>query len=229
MSLEWPPDEPKWIDVRSMLENGGARFGGGRDFVVCDRPPSRTLAVVGRPPEQLVTQGIGAAAERYEVLSQEENVDYVRELFPDRTPEALEMYALVDEPPPPPRDGPEVRLLSGTDSLEHLPAWLEREMIWARAQFRVFAVFDAGRPVSFAYAHRSTRTYADTSIDTVEAYRRRGYARAACLHLFADVRERGLRPTWGAYASNDASKALAAQLGFQPAGRIYGFRAPATS
>ncbi len=229
MSLEWPPDEPKWIDVRSMLENGGARYGGGRDFVVCDRPPSRTLAVVGRPPESLVMRGIGATADRFEVLGQEENVNYVRELFPDRTPEALEMYALVEEPAPPPRRSPKVRLLAGTDPLDHLPASLEREMIWARAQFRVWSVFDGRRPVSFAYAHRSTRTYADTSIDTVAEYRRRGYARAACLHLFADVRERGLWPTWGAYASNDASRALAAKLGFQPAGRIYGFKAPATS
>jgi len=212
-----------------MLENGGARFGGGRDFVVCDRPPSRTLAVVGHPRESLVTQGIGAAAERFEVLAQEDNVDFVCELFPDRTAEALEVYALVEEPVRPPRRGPAVRLLAGTDPLDHLPAALEREMIWARAQFRVFSVFDRGRPVSFAYAHRSTRTYADTSIDTVEEYRRRGHARAACLYLFADVRERGLWPTWGAYASNEASRALATQLGFQPAGRIYGFRAPATS
>ncbi len=229
MSLEWPPDEPKWIDVRSMLENGGARFGGGRDFVVCDAPPSRTLAVVGHPPRALVSQGIAAAADRFEVLAQEDNLDFVKELFPERTAEALEMFALVDEPPAPPPGGPEVRLLTGADPLGHLPAPLEREMIWARGQFRVWAVIADGWPVSFAYAHRSTRTFADTSIDTAPDYRRRGYARAACLHLFADVRERGMRPTWGAYASNAASRSLAAKLGFQSAGRIYGLRAPATS
>lgn len=223
MSIEWPPDEPVWVDVRSMLEAGGARFGAGTDYVVCDPPPTYTLAVVGRPAPALIERALAAAAPRAEVLAQDDNLEYVRPLLPGREPEAVEMFAHTGDVPALPVQPP-VRRLSVDDPLSHLPENLREEMARARKTRRVWTAFDGGRAVSFAYAHRETGTVADVSIDTLEGHRRKGCAYAAALHLLYDLADRALAPSWGAYTSNDASKRLARRLGFEPTGRIWGLR-----
>jgi len=223
MSIEWPPDEPVWIDVRSMLEAGGARFGDGGDYVVCDPPPTYSLAVVGRPGAELMAQALAIAAARVEVLAHDANLEHVRGLVPERVAEAVQMYAHPGQYPPVPVQPP-VRRLTVDDPLSHVPAHLRAELERARMSKPVWSAFEGGHAVCFAYAHRETRTLADISIDTLEGYRRKGYAFAASAHLIHDLADRGLRPTWGAYESNDASQRLAARLGFVPAGRLWGLR-----
>lgn len=227
MSIEWPPDEPIWIDVRSMLETGGARLGAGTDYVVCDPDPTHTIAVVGRPDRALVDKALAGAAPRAEVLAQEDNLDYVRDILPGYKAEAVVMHAHSGDFAALPVHPP-CRRVTVDDPLDHLPERLRAEMERARRRTALFSGFAAGRAVSFAYAHRETRTLADTSIDTLDGHRQQGHARAACLHLFHSLADRGITPTWGAYDSNDASKRLAIKLGFVPVGHIWGLQPPST-
>jgi RimJ/RimL family protein N-acetyltransferase len=221
MSIEWPPDEPMWVDVRSMLESGGPRFGDDANFVICDNAPIHTIAVVGKPSRALFDRAVEAAEPRFEVLCQTGNLDWVRSgLVPGWVAENIIMHEHRGLLPPPPA-APPVRRVTADDPLEHLPEKMRREMERARVRHVLFAAFADGTAVSFAYAHRRTSTLADISIDTLAEYRRRGYARAACLHLFHHLASIGLRPTWGAYESNTASLVLAAKLGFERVGTIW--------
>lgn len=82
------------------------------------------------------------------------------------------------------------------------------------------ARFVDGRPVSFCYPCWSTEALWDISIDTVEAYRRRGCAADAVRFMIHHMRASGRDPVWGAVESNAASLGLAAKLGFEPVDAI---------
>jgi GNAT superfamily N-acetyltransferase len=57
-------------------------------------------------------------------------------------------------------------------------------------------------------------------VDTLEAWRRRGLGRACVEFLIDHMRRHGKEPVWGAIASNAASLAVAARLGFEPVDRL---------
>jgi GNAT superfamily N-acetyltransferase len=75
-------------------------------------------------------------------------------------------------------------------------------------------------PVAFCYPVFETETLWDVSVDTLEAWRRRGLARACVEFLIDHMRRHGKEPVWGALVSNTASLALAASLGFGPVDRL---------
>jgi RimJ/RimL family protein N-acetyltransferase len=76
------------------------------------------------------------------------------------------------------------------------------------------AVWADGRPVSFCYPVWQTETLWDVSIETLETYRRRGFAARAARTMIRHMRQTGRAPVWGALDTNVASRALAAKLGF---------------
>jgi hypothetical protein len=116
----------------------------------------------------------------------------------------------------PPRTiaGLTIRPLTAGDPIDHLPDELRGEIERALADETVFAGFVDGVAVSFSYSASCTETWADISIDTIEAQRGRGIGAAVAARLIDDIVARGLAPVWGAVESNAASLALAAKLGF---------------
>jgi len=115
-----------------------------------------------------------------------------------------------------------VRRLSPRDDLGHVPAHLRDELECACATREVFAAFCDGTPVSFAYVSLATERHGDLSIDTLDAFRRRGFGAAALRPVIAGLLARGMHPVWGAIESNGGSLALARSLGFtQPAGTLW--------
>ena len=78
------------------------------------------------------------------------------------------------------------------------------------------AAFADGRPVSFCYAADETEGLWDISIDTLEPYRRQGYAARCVSYMVEEMRRRGKEPVWAAEVSNHPSMRLAAKLGFVP-------------
>jgi hypothetical protein len=115
-----------------------------------------------------------------------------------------------------------VRKLSARDVLSQLPSDLRREIDKARATRDVYAAWKDGLPASFAYVSHETERHGDLSIDTLEAFRRRGLAVAALRPVLADLRSRGKHPVWGAIESNTASLALARAIGLtEPAGTLW--------
>ena len=115
-----------------------------------------------------------------------------------------------------------VRLLSPSviEAMDHAPADLKEELIYAVKRAPVAATFIGQLPVAFCYAGSQTESLWDISIDTLAEYRNRGYA-ALCVSFLTDYfLRKGLAPVWGAVESNVPSMRLAAKLGFIPVDRI---------
>jgi predicted GNAT family acetyltransferase len=83
-----------------------------------------------------------------------------------------------------------------------------------------------GVAASFCYAGSTTETLWDVSIDTLEPFRRQGYAGLCVAYVVDQMNREGKRPVWGAVESNEASLRLASKLGFKPVDRITVFERP---
>jgi hypothetical protein len=82
----------------------------------------------------------------------------------------------------------------------------------------------ADRLVSIAHTSARTPRACELGINTLEAERRHGYARAATTLWTALVGQQGLVPIYSAFAWNSASLRLAEAVGYTPA--IYGVYGP---
>jgi RimJ/RimL family protein N-acetyltransferase len=120
------------------------------------------------------------------------------------------------------RSGPEARLLDEREygQLDNLPPILRGELRDACQYSPIASAFADDRPVSFCYSGWETESHWDVSIDTLDAYRRRGFGTAACLCLIRHFAVRGKTAVWGALESNPASTSLAFKLGFTPVDRL---------
>ena len=92
------------------------------------------------------------------------------------------------------------------------------------ANTAVFILFE--RPAAFCYAGAVTESLWDVSIDTLEPYRRQGYATRCAAFVIEQMRAAGKEPVWGSLFSNVASAQLAARLGFVPVDTIVVFARP---
>lgn len=195
---------------------------GGRGALVS--APDEAVAVVVRwdDVEELAGSLI-AVPSTFTLLAPPEAEEIVTSLAPGRDRCGATLFGLeadrvsLDVP----RD-PRARLLVPEDRplLDRLPSDLREEIAAAFEYSPMSAAFDEGRPVSFCYAAWETETLWDVSIDTLPAWRRRGYACAAAVELIEHFLARGKRPVWGAADTNSASAALAVRLGFHPVDRL---------
>ena len=109
-----------------------------------------------------------------------------------------------------------------------MPDPLRNELaIESRAGTPITAALLEARPVAFCYAGAITETLWDVSIETLEPYRRRGFAAQCAAYLIRRLAKVGKRPVWGATASNAPSARLAAKLGFTPVDSLMVFMRPA--
>ena len=80
------------------------------------------------------------------------------------------------------------------------------------------AVVVGGAAVSLCLSSRVTPRAHEAGLETVEAYRGRGYAVRAAAAWAAEVRRRGRIPLYGTSWENHASRAVARRLGLVPYG-----------
>jgi RimJ/RimL family protein N-acetyltransferase len=105
-----------------------------------------------------------------------------------------------------------------------LSSTLRQELlVEADAGTPIPAAFADGRPVAFCYPGSVTERWWDISIDTIDAYRRRGYAARCVSFCIEEMARAGKQPVWGALESNPPSLRLAAKVGFEPVDRIFVF------
>jgi RimJ/RimL family protein N-acetyltransferase len=220
------PDEPRWLETRAMLASGRATVTGGDTveggFVVrVVHGAVSAVAVVGQPPPEAIVAAVAGTTELTPVLAQPVDAPHVARALRDggwtRERAILHRRDTATSFTAPAAD---VRLLSTSDSLEHLPAGLRHEMTHAQAFAPVAAVIVDGRPVSFCYPVWTTERLWDVSIDTLEAHRGRSLGAAAVMFMMDAMRRNGREPVWGALESNQASLRLGAKLGFKPVGEI---------
>lgn len=219
------PDVPRWVEARSALLSGRAEVlglsGNRRNFVVRSlREP--LVMVVGRPEAPFIAEAAAREPDAT-VLAPEEFSDHVAGALPGWQAVGATIYGWPLGVPLPAGDpGRDVRpLRPRAEDLGHVPDGLRDQLLrasdWATM---IMAVHAGGGPVSFCYDAATTETLWDVSIDTLEPYRGRGFARRVCQAMIAAMGTRGKLPVWGAADDNEPSRRLAARLGFVPADRV---------
>ncbi len=220
------PDEPRWVETRWMLRERRATVAGltgdRRHFVAsCTQRP--LIAIVGRPDHPFIAGAAQRAPREAEALAADEHGDYAARALDGWRRVVAHIFGWPDALPVPVAPDPgEARLLGPAEvaALQHVPRVLHEELVGAVEYSPVAGAFAGGAPVAFCYASGITETLWDVSVDTLEAFRRRGLAQRAFRCLAATMRGRGKWPVWGALEWNAPSLALAATLGFRPSGRL---------
>lgn len=220
------PDVPRWIEARGMLlSQRGAIVppprGGPVALVATD---DDALAVVVRWDDvEELAGSLVAIPSSFTVLAPLEAEAVLTRLVPGRDRCGATLFTLGETRntlgvAPDPR----ARMLAPDDRhfLDRLPDDLRDEIVLAFPHTPMSAAFEGGKPVAFCYAAWETETLWDVSIDTLPGWQRRGCGRAAAVALIDHFLARGKRPVWGAADTNDASAALAVNLGLQPVDRL---------
>jgi len=221
----------------------GLEEDGGLSFVVRD-PPSGSIAVVGAPRRDMIQEAASLSGRDAEIIAQFQSQGAVVGALPDWRREEAVLYMLGDSTRLAGREEVDPLALAGGSATVverprvlalsmievqalSVPEELARELTLAALRTLVWATIVDGNPVSFCYAGSETETLWDVSVDTLEAHRGRGYARACASAVIDQMyRDRSKHPVWGALDSNVASKRLASKLGFVEVDRVLLFEPP---
>lgn len=220
--LERLADEPLNVYARSALLDGGAIIDdpGGTLIISRDR---RLISVIGRPSARNLGTAIAGCAHGASLLAGAADKRHSADILGD--PGTAAWIHELGQPEPSAARTPEVHVSLLANLADTYPDSAIEEELHEQiaAGHPVSAVVCDGVIASCCYAAATTERYWDVSIDTHEAYRRRGFATQAFLHHYAHRKATGLVPVWGAVVDNPASLALAAKLGFVRAGQIWEF------
>jgi GNAT superfamily N-acetyltransferase len=223
------PDVPRWIETRAMLRSPHVQLFAGPSFedgvvVRLLHGAMVAVSVVGRPVAAALAPALDGITPMTPIVAQAENAAHVGQLLREIgrvhdgrqwSAEPMVFQTLASAPPLRPLEpGASIRLLTGSDALDHLPPGLHHEMTHARLDFPTGAAFVDERPVSFCYGCFTSESLWDVSIDTLEEYRGRGLAAHLVRFMIDRMREDRLEPIWGALGSNGTSLRLAKRLGF---------------
>lgn len=216
------PDIPRYMYVRWMLLSGKGRVfmskeSDGTDAVV-QHPANGLTCVVGMPAPDTLYEAVEASDIPVLLLADPENALYIRQLFPYWSASTAHMHVLTPEatmvlsPTIPVRflDRQEIR------QCDHLSEELQAELLDAAIHSPIAAAFEENLPVSFCYVAAETETLWDVSIDTVEPYRQKGYARQVLVFMIGHMQKMEKRSVYGVEESNIGSIKLAQKLGFKP-------------
>jgi RimJ/RimL family protein N-acetyltransferase len=231
--LSIAPDEPRFVQARgSLLAGYPIQPAGAGAALVVDRRDDLAMLLGAAPPEALADAARAAAVEW--LLVQPEAHALARDALPGWSSQRATLHTLdpgvVSSWPPVPdyvRVIPhgalqdDARGTAGRDGLQHVPGDLRWEVVQANACSPIVCVENRNLLVSFAYGAYHTETLVDVSIDTLQPWRRRGFAADASRALVRSVVDGGRRPVWGALEHNEPSLRLAARLGFEPCGVLY--------
>ena len=221
-------DEPRWVEIRSLMLSGRAHVevaSTSPPALVVVRPDIAQGGVIGRPPHAIIRM----MAERAdEMLVEPEHVEWVAAALPEWEFESATLHLLGAAPRLPLVSPGLVRAVSREElaSWPDIPEDLRQELVAVDPDTPVFAAFARDQPVAFCYAGAVTERLWDLSIDTLEPFRRQGYATQCAAYVIERMRAVGKEPVWGAMASNIASARLAVKLGFVPVDTIFVFEKP---
>jgi len=225
------PDIPKWVETRSLLLSGRCQlFGldetGTLSFVVRNAE-LKLISIVGFPERRAIEEAVEKNEGKCVVLAAEENGRHVSENLPGWEVSPASLHLLGKEARLPSISDKVVRLIRPNElnEISTLPPDLNEELAIASQYSPVAAAFAEDGPVSFCYAGAETEGLWDISIDTLERYRKQGYAGVCVAYMIEHMSREGKQPVWGAEEVNVASMRLAAKLGFEVVDKIMVFHA----
>ncbi len=227
------PDLARWVEVRDLALNGsGDVLGLATEpelrFILRD-PESAAVFLVGPLDEAMRETALAAiVADHADVVASAALGPWLAPRLPAWTGSRLIVHTLadLDRLSDVPLDPVRWNMLE--DLRAHaLPSDLFAELEAGAGDDEIAVAWVDDRPVSFCYAGSETETWWDVAIDTLVAYRRRGYAAACAAALTRRMWGHGKRPVWQALDSNPASWRLAERLGFTASDELVMFEAPA--
>lgn len=224
------PDTAAYVDTRGLLLSRPCEIfaddPGTGDFAVRARE-SELICVSGRPSASALRQAIKKSTPKVSVLTNLTNAEFVASVLGDWQ----KSNAIVHELKKSAKGQSRSEFSAGfvfpeqIESIEaespELAGELEREFAFTP----IAATFVDGKPVAFCFAAVETETLWDVSIETLPAFRRRGYAAASFQFMNEHFHGEGKRPIWGAETNNPASLNLARKLGFTPVDQLVLFTA----
>ena len=220
------PDAPRWVELRALLLKGRGEILG-----FCPKPFAAAVAdaayrsafVAGRPSFAAMGEALAMAGPGAILMTPTDSVAWARRAFPELVAERAILHQLSGG-----GAGTEARprgvrhLAPGEVETLTLPPALQDELRAAAAGGTpIAAALADGVPVAFCYAGSITESLWDVSIDTLESWRRRGYAARAARFEIERFRALGRQPVWGAVESNGPSRGLARKLGFTPVEELW--------
>ena len=224
------PDSQRWVETRAMLLRGACDVSGQEEkpipsYVARDRETG-VVAVMGEPKAKAIQEAVRGNPPTHEVICQFESGPCVTRALPDWQGTSVLLHrmgraSLLPEVP----EGA-VRELSRAEvaALENLPSELRSELIIGAQRAPVVAAVGAdGSLVSFCCSWSVTERLWDVGVETLEAFRRQGFAGLCVSYMTALMREQGKEPVWGALDTNEASLQLAEKLGFAAVDRVLVF------
>lgn len=105
--------------------------------------------------------------------------------------------------------------------LELAPAHLRRDLGIAFDTGSVVCALVEGMPVSFASVSLCSESYFDVTVDTLDAFQNRGFARRCAAVVIAAEMLKGRSPIWGSKDSNSPSIRAGQSLGFVHRERLW--------
>jgi RimJ/RimL family protein N-acetyltransferase len=225
------PDRPRWVELRALLLSGrGDVLGFQPDPLAAAVADSAfgSAFVLGRPAFAAMGEALALAGPSGTLMTSIESMEWVSAALPELATERAILHELGPGAALAPVDPGEVRHLR-PDEVETLPlptGLLEELRSAASGGTPIAAALANGQPVAFCYAGSVTESLWEVAIDTLEAWRRRGYAARAARFEIARFHAFGRRPVWGAVESNAASRGLAAKLGFVAVDELWIFTTP---
>jgi GNAT superfamily N-acetyltransferase len=230
------PDIPRWLETRSMLLSNRCEVLGlqeaspktsfvARELEECE---DRLICVVGRPSTDAIEEAVKRGQNPGLVLATPEGAFHVYDALPGWSATRAMLHQMGKSSRLPQVAGGEVSRFGESDLAavaDDLPEELRSELEGALTRGApVAASLADGRPVSFCYAGEQTEGLWDISIDTLERYRRQGYAARCVSYMVDEMRRRGKEPVWAAEETNPPSMRLADKLGFVPVDELVLFR-----
>lgn len=213
--LDVVPDAPTTLEARALLLDPDTVLAGAPAGAVVVHEGHALAAVIGAPPVEVLREALAGLPPGGLLLSARP----IPDLGPGWSWE-MSVAMVVDGPVGAPAGDPPPRPLVAAD-LDRVPAPYRPELEGALARGPVMAVELDGELIAFAYAPLRTETWFDISVDTFDPHRGRGHGRRVAAALIAAEVARGRRPVWGAVVSNEASRRVAASLGFRLAGAFW--------
>jgi RimJ/RimL family protein N-acetyltransferase len=215
------PDIPRWLEARALLALAEAELYASPEGFVVSSPLDKLACGVGQPAPHLFTQALTQIDPEWIVLAAPEDADAVGAGMPNFERERAILHVLEGPIPRLAAPDPDVIRL-GPDDLRRVPESMARELERVIRDTEVLGLETAGVIASVAYAASETERLYDLSIDTFGPHRKKGYAERV-MRALLDRRSEVKRPVWGATESNEASRRLAARLGFRPFDEIVVF------
>jgi len=225
------PDTPRWVETRGMLLSGRCRIlwtSASRDAFTIWSDPGGLVCCFGAVDPAAVSAA-ASEPDSQAILCAPEFSAAVARAIPGWSEVPAVLHRLETESAAESEPAARVAMLSRDDAgrLDHVPDALRQEIADAIDASHVAAAFLEGIPVAFCHPVYETETLWDVSVDTLEAYRRRGLAGSCFEYMQDHMAAHGKEPVWGALANNEASLRLAAKLGFTEVDRSVVYLRPA--